>query len=183
MANIFEALVDHMKGTFDDEPKTPLHIGEAMGCWLYYTALAEEIPALEICLNTTTDDELQLIVKEGKDLGESQLNRLAKFMLSEGVSLPEADPHKPATESNAIPLGAKSTDTQIANLLSVKVGTNVVMCATNMSQCVRNDIQLIWMELQSEKMLYGSKLKTMMRKRGWIKVPPYYYPPGMPEEQ
>jgi hypothetical protein len=29
----------------------------------------------------------------------------------------------------------------------------------------------------------GFKLKTIMRKRGWIKVPPYYYPPGMPSNE
>ncbi|WP_221563334.1 DUF3231 family protein [Alkalihalobacillus sp. TS-13] len=178
MANIFEAIVDYMKQAYDDEPKTPLHIGEAMGCWLYYTALAEEIPALEICLNTTIDDELSVVVKEGKDLGESQMNRLEKFMLEEGVPLSRTDAHKPSSDPNSIPLGAKSSDNEIANLLSVKVGTNVVMCATNMSQCIRADLEKIWIELQSEKMLYGSKLKMLMRKRGWIKVPPYFTPPG-----
>lgn len=182
MANFLEALVDHFKSTMDDEPKTPLHIGEAMGCWLYYTALAEEIPALEICLNTTTDDELMLITKEGKDLGEAQLNRLETFMLEEGIPLPQTDSRKPKSDPNMIPTGAKSSDVQIANLLSAKVATNIVMCATNMSQCIRNDLEMIWMELQSEKMLYGSKLKTIMRKRGWIRVPPYFTPPGMPEK-
>ncbi len=178
MANIFEALVDYMKKTYDDEPKTPLHVGEVMGCWLYYTALAEEIPALEICLNTTIDDELSIIVKEGKDLGESQLNRLEAFMLEEGIPLPRADAHKPKTDPNAIPPGVKATDNEIANLLSVKVVSNILMCATNMTQCIRGDMEKIWVELQSEKMLYGSKLKMLMRKRGWIKVPPYYTPSG-----
>ncbi|WP_261380786.1 MFS transporter [Neobacillus bataviensis] len=27
-----------------------------------------------------------------------------------------------------------------------------------------------------------STLKTLMRKRGWLKVPPYYYPPGYPHK-
>ncbi|WP_252244958.1 hypothetical protein [Cytobacillus oceanisediminis] len=31
-----------------------------------------------------------------------------------------------------------------------------------------------------EKMKFGASLKDLMRKRSWIKVPPYYYPPGSP---
>jgi hypothetical protein len=32
-------------------------------------------------------------------------------------------------------------------------------------------------------MKFGTSLKNTMRKRGWIKVPPYYYPPGMPKQR
>jgi hypothetical protein len=27
---------------------------------------------------------------------------------------------------------------------------------------------------------YGAKLKTKMRERGWLKLPPAYHPPGLP---
>ncbi|MFB6465438.1 hypothetical protein ACE38V_01340 [Cytobacillus sp. Hz8] len=58
MPNKMEALFDYLKTRFDSEPKSNLHIGEAMGCWLYFTALAEEIPVLESALNTTSDNVL-----------------------------------------------------------------------------------------------------------------------------
>ncbi|MGG3471218.1 hypothetical protein ABES02_27565 [Neobacillus pocheonensis] len=49
-----------------------------------------------------------------------------------------------------------------------------------MSQSIRNDIGLKWARLQTEKMVLAMEVKIAMRKRGWIKVPPYYYPPGAP---
>lgn len=46
MINVIETLLDYIKNSStDDSPPRP-HIGETMGCWLYFTALAEEIPAL-----------------------------------------------------------------------------------------------------------------------------------------
>jgi len=63
MPNTFEAIIDYTKTRFDNEPKSRPHIGEAMGCWLYYTAIAEEIPMLEAALNTTIDDELIHLLK------------------------------------------------------------------------------------------------------------------------
>lgn len=180
MPNIFEAIIDYMKTTFDNEPKSRPHIGEVMGCWLYYTAIAEEIPALEASLNTTVDDELINLLKKSKKLAEHQMNILKAFMIEEGIPLPPVSEPKPKSDPNSVPLGVKVTDNEIANFISAKVATNIIMCSTNMSQCIRNDIGLMWARFHSEKMVFGMELKTAMRKRGWIKVPPYYYPPGAP---
>ncbi|WP_059103241.1 DUF3231 family protein [Shouchella shacheensis] len=181
MANVFEVLRDYVKTTMDNEPKNPPHIGEAYGCWLYFSTLAEELPILETALNTTMDDELIQLTEEAKKLGESQLKRVETFMLKEGIPLSRSSEHKPPSDPNSVPLGVKTTDYEIANVISVKVATNITMCATNLSQSIRSDIGLMWTELQSEKAMYGMKLKTAMRKRGWIKVPPYYSPPGLPK--
>lgn len=180
MPNVFEAVFDYLKTSFDTEPKPRPHIGEAMGCWLYYTALAEEVPVLEASLNTTTDNELINLVKKSKNLGEHQLNILKSFMINEGIPLSQGSESKPKSDPNSIPLGAKMTDEEIANFISAKIATNIIMCSTNMSQCIRNDIGLMWLRFHSEKLVFGMELKTAMRKRGWIKVPPYYYAPGAP---
>jgi hypothetical protein len=183
LTNIFETLVDYIRTTLDNEPKSPPHIGEAMSCWLYFTALAEEVPVLESALNTTTDDELIILVQEGKELGNNQLKRIQDFMINEGIPLSRTSESKPKSQPNSVPLGVKLTDAEIANGLSFKIQTNIVMCATNMSQSVRSDIGLMWTNFLYEKSILGFKLKTIMRKRGWIKVPPYYYPPGMPNNE
>ncbi|WP_066259326.1 DUF3231 family protein [Neobacillus drentensis] len=180
MQNIFETAFDYLKTTFDTEPKARPHIGEAMGCWLYFTALAEEVPVLEASLNTTTDDELINLLNKSKNLGEHQMNLLKGFMINEGIPLSQASESKPKSDPNSVPLGAKMTDEEIANFISVKIATNIVMCATNISQSIRSDIGLMWARFQVEKMIFGLELKTAMRKRGWIKVPPYYYTPGAP---
>lgn len=43
---------------------------------------------------------------------------------------------------------------------------------------IRNDVGLILLGTLIELLKFGTSLKSMMIKRGWIKVPPYYYPPG-----
>jgi len=183
MQNLFETAFDYLRTTFDTEPKSPPHIGEAMGCWIYFTALAEEVPVLEAALNTTTDNELIQLINKSKDLGEHQLKILQQFMVEEGIPLSKTSEPRPKSDPNSVPLGAKMTDDEIANFISIKIATNIVMCATNMSQSIRNDIGLMWARFQAEKMVFGMELKTAMRKRGWLKVPPYYYPPGAPKNQ
>jgi len=80
LAHKIEAILDYLKTRFDSEPKPRLHIGEAMGCWTYYTALAEEIPVLEMALNTTTDNVLLKLIKEAKELAVEQRDILEEFM-------------------------------------------------------------------------------------------------------
>ncbi|GKU82091.1 DUF3231 family protein [Niallia sp. NCCP-28] len=182
MAHKVEAFLDYFKTRFDSEPKPRLHIGEAMGCWTYYTALAEEIPVLEMALNTTTDNVLIELLREAKEIAKEQRITLEKFMLNEGVPLSISSESKPKSDPSAIPLGAKSTDLEIANLLVAKVTSNIVLCSTNITQSVRSDVGLMWVRFHTEKCIYGMDLKTKMRKHGWIKMPPYYYPPGAPHE-
>lgn len=38
-------------------------------------------------------------------------------------------------------------------------------------------VGVMWFAFQSEQVSFGATLKNLMRKRGWIKVPPLYYPP------
>ncbi|WP_443258027.1 DUF3231 family protein [Virgibacillus sp. L01] len=175
-----EALFDYLRTRFDTEPKPRLHIGEAMGCWLYYTAIAEEIPVLESALNTTTDDVLVELIKDGMKLATHQKNTLESFMIKEGITLPDSSEHKPNSDPNSVPLGVKATDSEIANFLSAKIASNTVMCSSNISQCIRSDIGLMWTRFHSEKVIIGMDVKTKMREHGWIKVPPYYSPPGAP---
>jgi len=81
MTNILENITDFIKTTIDGEDKPPLHIGEAFGCWLYIATLHEEIPAMDIALNTTKDQDLIELVQESKKLGQSQLKQLEVFMV------------------------------------------------------------------------------------------------------
>lgn len=180
MQNIFETIFDYLKTTYDNEAKPRPHIGEAMGCWLYFTALSEEVPVLEASLNTTTDTELLSLINKSKKLGEHQMNTLKAFMIEEGIPLSPSAESKPKSDPNSVPLGTKMTDEEIANFISAKIATNIIMCSTNMSQSIRSDIGVMWARFHAEKMVFGFELKTAMRKRGWIKVPPYYYPPGAP---
>lgn len=182
MVNPFEAVWNTLKTLIDDEPKSPLHVGEVMSCWTYLTVLSEAITYEEIGLNTTTDNEVRELLADGKKLCESQVKRMQDFLLKEGVPIPTVPETKPSSESNDIPLGVKLTDNEIANGISLKTATATVECSVGNAQAIRTDLGLLWTEFNAELLAFGATTKVLMRKRGWLKVPPYYYPPGMPKE-
>lgn len=182
MTNPFEAVWSTFKTLVDNEPASPLHVGEVMSIWTYQTVLAEAIVYEEIGLNTTTDNEVIELLMDAKKLCVGQSQRLSEFMEKEGVPLPSSPQKKPKSESFEIPLGAKLTDDEIANGVSLKIATAALECAMANSQSIRTDVGLIWTEFYTEMLTFGATTKTLLRERGWIKIPPYYYPPGLPRK-
>nr|WP_246202628.1 DUF3231 family protein [Virgibacillus doumboii] len=182
MTNPFEAAMKVMKTIVDNEPKSPLHVGEVYYCWLYLTTIHEAKIYMQAGLNITSDDELKHVLDKSKKQCGSQAKRLENFMLKEGIQLPPMPEDKPDSNPNDVPLGVKLTDEEIANGVSVKTAYSTSMCATTAAQSIRSDMGLMFMEFLAEKAVFGAELKVLMRKRGWIKVPPYYYPPGKPKQ-
>ncbi|MED4268657.1 DUF3231 family protein, partial [Priestia megaterium] len=79
-----------------------------------------------------------------------------------------------------VPLGVKLTDDELANSLNIKMVILITYCANAIIQSTRNDVTLIWIEYLQEYMTFGATLKELVKRRGWLKVPPYYYAPGAP---
>ncbi|MFE8703539.1 DUF3231 family protein [Cytobacillus sp. FJAT-54145] len=181
MTSMFEVLKDYLQMNLDHEPKNPLHVGEVMSCWLYLTLMDEATIYIQIGLNTTTDDDVIKILKESLSQCDTQGQRFKEFMKKEGIHLPRTSEQRPDSNPNGVPLGTKLTDDEITNGLSIKTVAAVMHCAASASQSIRNDVGALFMQCMIEKMKFGTSLKDLMRKRSWIKVPPYYYPPGMPK--
>jgi hypothetical protein len=175
LKNVINKEVDHL-----NEPKTPLHIGEAMDCWTYLTSLGEFIRFEESGLNTTSDDEVREMLNDAIKMCEGQFQKLSSFMKKEGIPLPEVSPAKPNSEPNAIPLGVKLTDDEITNGITLKLTACLMMSAKGEVDAIRTDLGVIWFKFHTEMLTFGVTLKALMIKRGWLKVPPYYYPPGQP---
>lgn len=180
MTSIIESLKDLLQMSLDDEPKNPLHVGEVISCWLYITIMDEASVFIQIGLNTTTDDDVVKILKDSLKQCETQSQRFKSFMKKEGIHLPPTGEPRPNSDPNGVPLGTKLTDDEIMNGLSIKTVAAIVHCATSSAQSIRNDVSSMFTHAMFEKMQFGASLKDLMRKRGWIKVPPYYYPPGAP---
>lgn len=181
LANVFEALFHTLKSLVDDEPKSPLHVGEVMACWTYYTAISEAVGYEEEALNTTTDKETKEMVQDAMRMCRSQLGRLEAFMKKEGIPFPEVPARKPESDPNDIPLGVKKTDDEIANGVSAKVAMMIIKCANTQAQSIRYDVGLMFAGFQAEAVTFAATLKALMRRRGWLRIPPYYYAPGLPE--
>lgn len=184
MPNPFEAVWNVLKTAIDNtnEPKTPLHVIEVGDCWKYVTLIEEFIRYEEIGLNTTTDDEVREMLTDGIKMCESQTKRLTKFMKAEGITIPDVTSAKPNSNPKEVPLGVKLTDDELSNGIAFKLVVSMQTCAKGQADAIRNDVGMMWLEFYSEWITFGTTLKTLMRKRGWLKVPPYYYPPGTPIE-
>lgn len=182
MKNFIEAVLNMIKTSVDEEgsPKNPLHVGEVMSCWMYLGGLEEAQAFIKAGLNTTVDDQLIHALLEDQRLGQSQIEDLKDFMIREGIPLPPASETKPDSDPNLIPNGVKLTDDEIANGLSLKIVALIMNAATAASQSVRNDVGYLFVKFLGEKLVLGANIKAMMMKRGWIKIPPYYNPPGAP---
>ncbi|WP_163103324.1 DUF3231 family protein [Peribacillus alkalitolerans] len=184
MPNPFEAIWNTIKITIDNtnEPKSSLHVIEVGDCWKYVTLVEEFLRYEEMALNTTTDDEVIEMLTDVVKLCESQIKQLSQFMKKEGIPLPEVSSSKPNSESKDIPLGVKLTDDEIANGITFKLVTCLQACAMGQASAIRNDVGMMFFKYYTEWTGFGITLKTLIRKRGWLKVPPYYYPPGSPKQ-
>ncbi|MBG9451170.1 hypothetical protein ABE67_18160 [Cytobacillus firmus] len=183
MPNPLEAIFNMLRIAFDNtnEPKSPLHVIEVGDMWTYLTLVEEFIRYEEIGLNTTSDDEVKEMLTDVVKICESQVKRLSTFMRKEGIPLPDVTSAKPHSAPNEIPLGVKLTDDEITNGVAFKLVTCSTACAKGQADSVRNDAGNMWTEFFLEWTIFGATLKTLMRKRGWLKVPPYYYAPGTPK--
>lgn len=182
MTSVFEAVIDTIKTYIDDGPTSPMHVGEVMACWTYLALIQESSVFLQGGLNTTMDEELRQTLVESKEQCQSQAKRLTDFLIQEGISLPPTSEQKPVSEPSAVPLGVKLTDDEIANGISIKTASAIMSCASAASQCIRSDVGVMFTHFLTEKLKYGASLKALMRKRGWIKIPPYYVPNGLPQQ-
>ena len=180
MPDILEAVKNVVLSFIDEEPKSPLHVGEVMFCWSCLAELSEDQIHTEAGINSTTDPELSQAFHEGVQLFKSQKDRLTEFLRIEGVPLPPLSESKPTSDSHDIPLGVKLTDDELANSLIIKFVMGISTYANAITQSTRNDVTLIWTEFLQEYMTFGATLKSLMKKRGWFKAPPFYYPPGSP---
>lgn len=177
---LLEAVKNVVQSFMDEEPKSPLHVGEVMSFWSFLSELADEQVHSEAGINSTTDPELRKAFHQAVNMFKSQKERLIVFMQQEGVPLPPLSESKPISDPNEVPLGVKLTDDELGNSLNIKIVLGISICATAITQAIRNDVSLMWVEFLQEYMTFGANIKTLVKKRGWLKVPPLYHPPGLP---
>lgn len=162
----------------DDEPKGPLHVGEVMNLWTYHTMLTEINRFAQMALNTTIDDELIEALNNSIGDCSKQVAEIEIICKKESIPLPPTTEPKPLSHPNDVPLGAKMTDDEIANGLSIKQVLATVACATALTQTIRQDIAALWLNFFLDRIKFQTYFGPVMKERGWLKVPPYYYPPG-----
>jgi hypothetical protein len=178
MTTIWDAIKSIIGSITDEEPVPPLHVGEVMSLWMLLTIYEEGQVIYKIALNTTTDPELRHAVENAVNESMQDVEMIRDFMIKEGVPLPQASDVKPDSNPNNIPQGVKFTDDEIANLIVGKLAASIALCGQALSESLRTDVGFIILRTMSRLLQYNAPYRSMMRKRGWVKVPPYYYPFG-----
>lgn len=171
-SNVFQSLTDNRKD--------PLHVGETMACWTYLAFVNSIMTYEQIGLNTTTDPGVKELYQDGLNIAKSHKQQLSKLMKEEGVTIPVSPEDKPYSDPSAIPVGARFTDDELVNTININFVAAADMCAAAASQCLRTDVGVMFIKFQTEKLALGFKAKELMQKKGWLKTPPYYQPPGTP---
>lgn len=167
-----------VKNPSGDDTKTPLHVGEVMNLWLYMTMLHEINRFVEVGLNTTTDKELIASLQRSYDNCANHISEVKTLFKKEGISLPPVSEEKPKSDPADVPPGVKLTDDELANGISIKSVTAINLCATGLTQAIRTDIGAMWIKFLNSRITVSAQLRELMKKRGWLKIPPVYYPPG-----
>lgn len=180
LTNIFESLKDFLKPLVDNNNKKPLHTGEVTNHWLLLTLLEEGVSLYEMGMNTTNNNELLDALGDGLALSKKTINNLGAFLKEEGIPLPATSPEKPKSDSHSIPLGVKYSDDELANLISAKVAAQITLIGQSLAMSIRNDSAQLMIGVLIELLKYSTSFKTLMESHGWLKIPPYYYPPGTP---
>lgn len=165
-------------GSLTDNHKNPLHIGEAMACWTYYSFVSNVIIYVEVGLNTTGDSKLKKLLQDAHKVMKSHQKEVAELMCEEGVPLSDTPEDKPDSDPNAIPLGVKFTDNELSNTINLNYVIAADMCATSASVSLRTDVAMMFLKFQTDKLSLGLQMKEFMQTKGWLKVPPFYQPPG-----
>jgi Protein of unknown function (DUF3231) len=181
--DLLQALKSVVQSFIKEENKTPLHIGEAMGCWMFLALVGETQVQTQVGINSTTDPELRKALQEAVNMLKSEKERISAFMRSEGIPLPPMSEMKPISDPTSVPLGVKLTDNELANSLKKKISMAITSCSQTMAQSLRSDIGLMWAEFLQEHITFLITFKSLMRKRGWLKVPPAYSPNGLPQTE
>lgn len=174
--NIFEVINDTFE-PFLDGKKRPLNIMEATNLWFFLAISNTTMRNEEIAYNLAQDQELKEKLRDAKvSVHQPIAKEIQDFLLAERVSLPQETPPKPTGNFQLIPEGAKLNDEEIANIMSFNLLIGITYASRGLTEAIRADVGLIFFKIIAKKAIFGSSLKKLMDKRGWLQVPPDYKP-------
>lgn len=157
------------------DPTYPPHVGEVNMLWALYVATAESRAFCLLMLNHTSDPDLKDTIEHFiADFEEPTVQRLSDVIKNEGIPIPPITADKSKANERDVPPGAKMTDSEIANLLVIKLEGMLMLAHTGVTQSLRDDFGAMFLSIYNHAVAQGFTLKKTMRKRGWLKIPPPY---------
>lgn len=168
--NLLETIFQTMR-----QPAPPAHVGEAMALWTHFVALKESRAMCLLMANHTADPELREFIENFiVEIEEPQLKELRAVMREVGIDFPSVTSDKAKADPNMLQAGARMTEEEVANMLMLKVQGMLMITHTALLQSLRPDMGSMWYRMHSATLTESFKLKAMMQKRGWLRVPPQF---------
>lgn len=180
MTNLLETARSVFSDFIDEKPTPPLHLGEAMSCWTLYTLFAEGHMMYEVGLHTSSDLDLLNSLESILKASEADIKILKEFMIQEGIPLPQISASKPKSDPQSVPFGVKFTDEEVANIVIAKLAAVITLAGATLAEALRTDFSIMILKFFTHVLEYSAIFKNLLRKKGWLKVPPSYYAPGSP---
>jgi hypothetical protein len=173
--NPFEVLKDAFGPLLDGEKKH-LHVGEVMNLWFYLNSSEQSLRSEQIAYNIVQDEDLKEKLEDViHNVHRPIITELQQFFKQEGIPLPETTPEKPIGDYRTLPEGAKFSDEEIANFLAYNQVLGIMQAARGLTEAVRADVGYLFAKYQMMKVTFALTLRPLMEKKGWLRVPPFYY--------
>jgi hypothetical protein len=173
--NPFE-VIKNAFGPFLDGEKKPLHAGEVMNLWFFLNYAEQTLRSDQIAYNIVQDEDLKEKLEDMiNNIHRPIIEELQQFFKKEGIPLPETTPEKPIGDYRTLPEGAKQSDEEIANFLAYSLVVGIMSAARGLTEAVRADVGYLFAKYQMMKVTFALNLKHLMEKKGWLRIPPFYY--------
>lgn len=158
-----------------NQKEEPLHYGEVSGIWQYVSGAKGMMAAYQTFMNHTGDKELKNFIQDKINNGmKPQIEEMETVLKENGIALPPAPPERPEAQLEAIPVGARFNDPEIAFSISKNIGTGLVALSQLMGQCTREDIAIMCGRFHADKAQFGLRLLKLQKEKGWLVPPPLH---------
>jgi Protein of unknown function (DUF3231) len=175
--NLFEVMKATFAPYFDGE-KPPLTVAESFNLWHFCAGIDQILRICQVGYNTSHDKELKSKLHDAMhNVQMPIITELKEFLSKEGVPLPNSTPDKGVGgDFSNISEGALLNDDEIANLLAYKLYMGINLACRGLTEATRSDVGAMFAKFFMMKVTYSLTLRELMKKRGWLKVPPSFKP-------
>ncbi|WP_227397091.1 DUF3231 family protein [Jeotgalibacillus aurantiacus] len=162
-------------GILSGSPKDePMHYGEVYGVWTALLTANGNVAAYQTMRNHAGDRDLQELLEEAIKLGERESRQLEELLIENQIQVPPAPPARAKANLDQIPAGARFQDPEIAASLTMSTGAGITAASQMITQCVREDIGLLFEQFHTQKVAFAAKNLRNSKEKGWLIPPPLY---------
>lgn len=162
-------------GILNDNPQNePMHYGEVFGVWGYLISSKGLLVGYQTLVNHTGDDDLRRFLEDSIQTIKQEIEQVEDLLKANNVGLPPSPPERATASLEAIPVGARFNDPEIAASISRDLSVGLVACSQVMGSAIREDIGMMFGQFHTTKAQYGVRLLRMMKEKGWLVPPPLH---------